>query len=207
MRKITRFEGVAVPLILNNIDTDSIIPSVEMKRVSRQGLSDGLFANWRYKDRLARIPKPGFVLNKTAYQGASILLSGKNFGCGSSREHATWALAEFGIRAIIAPSFGTIFKNNCIANGILPVSLPTEIIGQLLAFVEQDPQKNRLTINLQQRTVGLSPEQVYPFKIEDSFAEMLLNGWAPITLTLRLESQISSFRHADKLARPWVYLA
>ena len=115
--------GVAAPLLRSNVDTDAIIPSREMGRVSKRGLSIGLFANWRYADPRARIPNPEFVLNQPAYAGASILLGGDNFGCGSSREHAVWALAEFGIRAILAPSFGAIFQKNCIANGLLPARL------------------------------------------------------------------------------------
>jgi 3-isopropylmalate/(R)-2-methylmalate dehydratase small subunit len=134
------------------------------------------------------------------------LLSGKNFGCGSSREHAIWALDEFGIRAIIAPSFSTIFHANCIANGLLPIRLPAESIAQLADFVEQDPQKNRLLIDLENRSVSFPPDRVFKFDMVDSDVEMLLNGWDPVTLTLRLEEEIQSFQSADRIARPWIYL-
>lgn len=206
MRKFTVHEGIAAPLIRNNIDTDAIIPSVEMKRVSKKGLSSGLFASWRYTDRAQRTPEPEFVLNQEAYQHASILLGGKNFGCGSSREHAVWALAEFGIRAIIAPSFGAIFRANCIANGLLPISLGADIIGQLAEWVEKDPQVNRLQIDLKQRSVKTSQELHAHFDMDDSDAEMLLNGLDPIALTLKLEDQIKAYQETDKQERPWVYL-
>ena len=206
MRKFTVHEGVAAPLIRNNIDTDAIIPSVEMKRVSKKGLSSGLFASWRYTDRAQRTPEPEFVLNQEAYQQASILLGGKNFGCGSSREHAVWALAEFGIRAIIAPSFGAIFRANCIANGLLPICLEADIISQLADWVEKDPQANRLQIDLEQRSVKASQDLHAHFDMDDSDAEMLLNGLDPIALTLKLEDQIKAFQNADKSVRPWVYL-
>lgn len=206
MKKFTRHNGIAAPIIRNNIDTDSIIPSVEMKRVSKNDLSVGLFAGWRYTDRAARTPNPEFVLNQEGYRGASILLSGKNFGCGSSREHAVWALDEFGIRAIIAPSYGAIFQANCIANGLLPISLPAEVIAQLAAFVKQDPQKNRLHIDLEQRSVSGSPDRVFSFNIMDSDTEKLLNGWDPVSLTLHLENQIQSFQQSDRKNRPWIYL-
>ena len=206
MRKFTVHEGVAAPLIRNNIDTDAIIPSVEMKRVSKKGLSSGLFASWRYTDRGQRIPEPEFVLNQDAYQHASILLGGKNFGCGSSREHAVWALAEFGIRAIIAPSFGAIFRANCIANGLLPISLGADIIGQLAEWVEKNPQVNRVRIDLEKRSINASQGLVFNFDMEDSDADMLLNGLDPIALTLRLEDQIKAYQETDRQERPWVYL-
>ena len=206
MKTFTVHEGVAAPLVRNNIDTDAIIPSVEMKRVSKKGLSSGLFASWRYTDRAQRIPDPEFVLNQDPFQHASILLGGKNFGCGSSREHAVWALDEFGIRAIIAPSFGSIFRANCIANGLLPVSLEAEAIAQLAEWVEKSPQTNHLKIDLEQRSVSASQDLVFHFEMETSDADMLLHGLDPIALTLRLEVQIEAFQEADKMERPWVYL-
>jgi 3-isopropylmalate/(R)-2-methylmalate dehydratase small subunit len=206
MRKFIRHEGVAAAIIRDNIDTDAIIPSVEMKRVSKKGLAPGLFAGWRYADRVKRLPNPDFVLNQEPYKGASILLGGKNFGCGSSREHAVWALDEFGIRAVIAPSFGAIFRTNCIANGLLPIILEVDKIGQLVEWVKQNPRKNQLHIDLEQRMVNFSAGQVFHFNIEDSDAEMLLNGWDPIALTLRLEDHIKTFEESDRLDRPWVYL-
>jgi len=206
VKKFTQHQGIAAPIIRNNIDTDSIIPSVEMKRVSKHGLSVGLFAGWRYTDRITHTPNPEFILNQKPFQDASILLAGKNFGCGSSREHAVWALDEFGIRVIIAPSFGAIFYANCIANGLLPIRLPAEVIARLAGFISNDPGKNQLLIDLVQRSVGTPQGESFDFDIADSDAEMLLNGWDPIALTLRLEAQIEAFRQKDELARPWIYL-
>jgi len=206
MRKFTLHKGVTAPLIRPNIDTDAIIPSVEMKRVSKKGLSSGLFAAWRYIDRVQRIPNPDFVLNQEAYQNASILLGGRNFGCGSSREHAVWALDEFGFRAIIAPSFGAIFRANCIANGLLPVGLVADDIDLLAEWVAKDPQANCLKIDLEQRSVTASPDQVFDFEMDESDAQMLLHGLDPIALTLRLEDQVEAFQQSDRLKRPWVYL-
>jgi 3-isopropylmalate/(R)-2-methylmalate dehydratase small subunit len=207
MQKLTHFQGIAAPLLRNNIDTDAIIPSVEMKRVSKRGLSAGLFAAWRYHDRSNRVLNPEFVLNQSDYQGASILLCGNNFGCGSSREHAVWALDEFGIRAIVAPSFGSIFSANCIANSLLPARLPEEQVQSLANWVAADPQKNKLIIDLTKRTITTSEGQSYAFEILDADAEMLLQGLDPIALTLQLEDSIRSFEQANRLARPWVELA
>jgi 3-isopropylmalate/(R)-2-methylmalate dehydratase small subunit len=206
VRKLNRHEGVAAPIVRNNIDTDSIIPSVEMKRVSKKGLSVGLFAAWRYTDRLRRQANPEFILNQADYSGSSILLSGKNFGCGSSREHAVWALDEFGIRVIIAQSFGAIFFANCIANGLLPICLTGDAIARLADIVEQDPQKNKLLIDLENRNVGISPDTLFHFDILESDAEMLLNGWDPVALTLRHKKEIDTFREKDTKRRPWIYL-
>ena len=206
MRKFNQHKGIAAPIIRNNVDTDSIIPSMEMKRVSKKGLSEGLFAAWRYSDRVARVPNHQFILNQETYHGASILLSGKNFGCGSSREHAVWALDEFGIRVIIAPSFGAIFYANCIANGLLPISFPTQVIARLAGFVEKAPQKNQLLIDLEHRSVTMPASETFHFGMVDTDAKMLLNGWDPVTLTLRLEKEIEAFRQKDRKIRPWIYL-
>jgi 3-isopropylmalate/(R)-2-methylmalate dehydratase small subunit len=207
MQKFTTHTGIAAPLMRNNIDTDAIIPSVEMKRVSKRGLSSGLFAAWRYSDRSDRTPNEEFVLNLGSYQGASILLSGRNFGCGSSREHAVWALDEYGIRAIIAPSFGAIFSANCIANGLLPARLPEDQVQALAAWVATDPQQNQLNIDLESRCITTTAGQVYNFEILDADAEMLLQGLDPIALTMQKEEAIRSFELSDRLARPWVELA
>ncbi len=206
MRKFTTHTGIAAPLVRNNIDTDAIIPSVEMKRVSRHGLSDGMFAAWRYLDRENRVPNPDFVLNQERYQGASILLSGLNFGCGSSREHAVWALAEYGFRVIIAVSFGVIFRNNCLANRILPISLPSELIEQILCYIDEDPQKHKLRIDLSKRTLTATDDFIVHFDIAESDADMLLNGLDPVDLTLRQDDLIRAFQKKDRLHRPWVYL-
>lgn len=139
MEKFTRLTAIAAPLLRINIDTDAIIPSREMKRVSKLGLSEGLFAGWRYQSPGSRAENPDFILNREPYRKAQILLSGLNFGCGSSREHAVWALHEWGIRAIIAPSFGSIFQGNCVRNGIVPVILDNAVIETLAPKIESDP--------------------------------------------------------------------
>lgn len=206
MEKFIQHTGVAAPLLRINVDTDAIIPSREMKRVSKEGLGEGLFAGWRYGSQGSRDPNPDFVLNKPDYAGASIILSGDNFGCGSSREHAVWALKEYGIRAIIAPSFGAIFANNCIRNGLLPIILPDEIVKSLAAEVEKDPQTNKVHIDLEKKQVIAPGGAVYAFDIEDGPRDMLLQGLDVIGLTLRHKAEIDAFQAKDRAARPWIYL-
>lgn len=185
-----------------NIDTDAIIPSREMKRVSKSGLADGLFAGWRYLNEGERVPDPAFVLNQPAYADASILLAGPNFGCGSSREHAVWALREFGIRAIIAPNFGAIFRNNCIRNGLLPVELDENAVQELARNTLHGP----LTVDLVRCVVRAANEIRYDFRIDDLSREMLLEGLDPVALTLRLDDSIREFQARDREERPWIYL-
>lgn len=206
MQAFTVHQGVASPLLKANIDTDAIIPSREMKRVSKAGLSDGLFANWRYMTQDARVPNPDFVLNQDRYAGASILLAGVNFGCGSSREHAVWALKEYGIRAIVAVSFGAIFMSNCIRNGILPVVLDSQDVHSLADFIEHDPQRRMLTIDLQAQQVYADEGKAYPFCVAEADREMLLEGLDPIALTLKKQQEIDAFVAKDKDERPWIYL-
>jgi len=181
--------GIAAALIQDNIDTDQIIPSREMKSVSKTGLADGMFAGQRYLE--SRTPNPDFVLNQPEYKDASILLSGKNFGCGSSREHAVWALKEFGFRAIIAKSYGEIFYNNCVRNGILPIVLAVDDIAKL-------PVK--VTINLQEQTIN-----TLEFEIDEGDKKMLVGGLDAIAMTLGHEAEIRAFLDNDKAARPWIY--
>ncbi len=182
-------EGIAAPLLRDNIDTDQIIPSREMKSVFKTGLADGLFAGQRYLED--RVPNPDFVLNQPEFQTASILLSGKNFGCGSSREHAVWALKEFGIKAIIAESFGDIFYKNCIRNGILPIRLAATQMADLPRIP---------VIDLPQQTVG-----TVSFDIDPGDKDMLVQGLNPITQTLQDKKAIDAFLLSDRTARPWIY--
>ncbi|MEM1110987.1 MAG: 3-isopropylmalate dehydratase small subunit [Pseudomonadota bacterium] len=198
-------QGVAAPMLLNNIDTDAIIPSREMKRVSKKGLGEGLFAGWRYTLPGGREPNPDFVLNQSAYVGASILLGGANFGCGSSREHAAWALKEFGIRALIAPSFGSIFYSNCIRNGILPVVLTPAAIDQLSQAIEAGPQCAQLRIDLPRQRVATPNGSQYDFEIDAGHKRMLLEGLDGIALTLEHATDIDAFEAADRRSRPWIY--
>ena len=196
--------AVAAPLLRNDVDTDAIIPSREMRSVSRDGLADGLFAGWRYTKVGGREPDPAFVLNDPVYRDARFLLSGGNFGCGSSREHAAWALAAYGFRAIIASSFNPIFEGNCVRNGIVPVRLPAAAIEALAAWLALDPLTHLLTVDLTgQQVVG---DVTIQFAVPDEAREMLLHGLDPIALTLRHADLIMAFRKADALERPWVYL-
>ncbi|MDG1438101.1 MAG: 3-isopropylmalate dehydratase small subunit [Emcibacteraceae bacterium] len=184
----------AIPLLLINVDTDAIIPSREMKRVSKRGLSEGLFAGWRYKSNDSRELEPDFILNDPEYNGAQILLGGDNFGCGSSREHAVWALHEYGIRVIIAPSFGAIFYKNCVRNGILPILLSDENI-ELLSGKE-------LKITLENQMIN----DDISFEIAPADKEMLLDGLDDIELNLKYIDDIRSFENNDRIKRPWAYL-
>ena len=189
MTPFTTLSSVVAPLMRDNIDTDAIIPSREMRTTGRTGLADGLFAPWRYVE--GRVPDPGFVLN--AMPDAQILASGANFGCGSSREHAVWALAEWGIRAVIAESFAPIFRSNCIRNGVLPVVLSRDVIAGLA--------EKKVLIDLPAQTVA-----GHRFDIDAEAKLMLIEGLDAIDLTLKHADAISDFHMRDRAARPWVYL-
>jgi len=204
MDKFTRHEGVAAVLLRSNVDTDAIIPSREMKRVSKEGLGEGLFAGWRYLAGAGRQKNPGFVLNQDGYQGASILLSGPNFGCGSSREHAVWALKEFGFRAVIAPGFGAIFASNCVRNGILPLVLAAGQVAKIAAWVAADPARNRVVIDLPAQQVEAAG-QVYSFDIEPGARQMLVEGLDSVALTQTRWDLIQAFHQRRRLSRPWLY--
>lgn len=206
MRPFVRHRGIAAPLLRINVDTDAIIPSREMKSVSKSGLSPGLFAGWRYTTPGGREPNPDFVLNQPAYAGASILLAGPNFGCGSSREHAVWALAEFGIRCIIAPSFGAIFHTNCIRNGLLPIVLDSDTLHELAAIVANDPQRNPIEVDLEQCTLTVpGRDKRLSFEIQRQDRTMLLEGLDAIGLTLKSLDLINAHVAQDRLKRPWAY--
>lgn len=195
MRPFTTLRSKAVPLIQDNVDTDAIIPSREMKSVSKDGLADGLFAGWRYLDVAARIPDPDFVLNKPQYDGAQILLGGANFGCGSSREHAVWALAEYGFRAVIAEGFSPIFRGNCVRNGLLPIVLdPRPLAGF----------DGELDIDLAAQTVRAGDDS-WHFDIDAEGKMMLAEGLDPIALTLRLAAAIDAHERADRAAHAWAW--
>jgi len=205
MEKFDKLTAVAAPLLRDNIDTDIIIPSREMKSVSKTGLSAGLFAGWRYTAIGGREPNPEFVLNQPAYSGTKIILGGSNFGCGSSREHAVWALHEYGIRAVIAPTFSPIFFGNCIRNGIVPVRLPAETVAALAAWVERDPAAHRITVDLESQSVS-GDGRTHRFELDDEPKAMLLEGLDAIDLTLKQRPAIEAFRLRDRAARPWIYL-
>ena len=205
MEPFVRHAGVAAPLARVNVDTDAIIPSREMKRVSREGLGEGLFANWRYADAATREENPDFVLNREPYRQATILVAGANFGCGSSREHAVWALKDFGFRAVVAPSFGSIFHGNCVRNGILPVRLPEADVEAIVAALEAGPQRT-IEIDLTKCTLIDPGGKKHGFEIGEAEREMLLEGLDPIAKTMQRDSEILAFRERDRRERPWIYL-
>ena len=204
-RPLTRLTAVAAPLLRDNINTDVIIPSREMKTVSRTGLSDGLFADWRYTAPSSRDRAPGFVLNDPRYADAAILLAGANFGCGSSREHAAWALGEYGFRAIVAESFNPIFRNNAVLNGIAPIALARDRIEALAAEVAQNPRAHLVTVDLERMTVSGEGFGAAPFDMDSEAREMLLEGLDGIDLTQKRLAEITAFRARDRIARPWAY--
>ena len=176
MEKFTTLTAIAAPLLRINVDTDAIIPSREMKKVSKVGLSDGLFAGWRYIAPGGRDENPDFVLNQEPYRRAKILLTGMNFGCGSSREHAVWALHEWGIRAVVAPSFGAIFQGNCVRNGILPVVLDNALIENIARQVAADPAHRLVTVDLERCRLTAPDGVVHAFDVAAADREMLLEG-------------------------------
>jgi 3-isopropylmalate/(R)-2-methylmalate dehydratase small subunit len=192
MRAFTTLTGRAVPLDRANVDTDQIIPAEYLRRIERTGFGPFLFDSWR-KD-------PGFVLNRPEYEGATILVAGPNFGCGSSREHAVWALEDHGFRAIIAPSFADIFRNNCTKVGLLPVELPEPVTRSLLEAVACDPGIE-ITVDLEARRVT-APDLDRAFAIDDFTRRRLLEGLDDIGLTLRVESEIAAFEAARPARLP-----
>ena len=194
----TCLTAIAAPMIVDDTDTDIIIPSREMRSTGRSGLSDGLFAPWRYTDADARIEAPDFVLNRPAYRGARILLGGANFGCGSSREHAVWALAEYGVRAIVAESFAPIFAGNCVRNGIVPAAIIRASVEALAAA------GTPVTVDLTAMTVH-NDDLSATFVLAEDNRQMLLHGLDPIALTQRQSGEIGAWIAADRTARPWVY--
>ena len=206
MEKFTELTAIAAPLLRINIDTDVIIPSREMKRVSKQGLSDGLFANWRYTEPGGRDENPEFILNQAPYRQAQIILSGENFGCGSSREHAVWALAEWGIRCVVAPSFGAIFQGNCVRNGILPVVLNNALVESLAEQGQADPARNRITVSLETCELTAPDGSRHGFDISPADREMLMEGLDAIAVTQKRDDEILAFQARDRLKRAWVYL-
>jgi len=206
MEKFTTLTAIAAPLLRINVDTDAIIPSREMKRVSKDGLAEGLFAGWRYLAPGSREENPEFILNRAPYRDAQILLSGVNFGCGSSREHAVWALHEWGIRAVIAPSFGAIFQSNCVRNGIVPVVLDNAIVEALARQVDADPDHHRVTVDLAGQVVTGPDGTRHPFSLPEADREMLLEGLDAIAVTLKRDAEILAFRERDRARRPWIYL-
>ncbi|MEO0622013.1 MAG: 3-isopropylmalate dehydratase small subunit [Pseudomonadota bacterium] len=200
MEKFTTLTGVAAPLPMMNVDTDMIIPKQFLKTIKRTGLGANLFDEMRFNDDGSE--NSGFVLNKAAYRESKILVAGDNFGCGSSREHAPWALLDFGIRCVIAPSFADIFYNNCFKNGILPIALPQEQVDKLLDDAERGANAV-LTVDLERQVINGPDGGEIPFDIDPFRKHCLLNGLDDIGLTLQKEDAIAAFEAKQQLAEPW----
>ena len=204
MKRFTSLTSITIPLDRANIDTDAIIPKQFLKSIKRSGFGPNLFDEWRYldhgevgMDNSKRPINPDFVLNDPQYEGAQILLTRRNFGCGSSREHAPWALEDFGFRAIIAPSFADIFYNNCFKNGILPIVLSSEIVDALFAY------QGEIVINLEEQSVK-TEDNIYNFEVDAERKRRLINGLDDIGLTLQYEDQIRSFEVEHFKKYPWL---
>jgi 3-isopropylmalate/(R)-2-methylmalate dehydratase small subunit len=200
MEKFTTLTGVAAPMPLVNIDTDMIIPKQFLKTIQRSGLGKNLFDEMRYTQDGAEIP--GFVLNQPAYRRAQILVAGDNFGCGSSREHAPWALLDFGIRCVISTSFADIFFNNCFKNGILPVVLPQEAVDHLMDDARKG-ENARISVDLESQTVTASDGKTFHFEVDAFKKHCLLNGLDDIGLTMEKASSIDAYEAKAATLRPW----
>jgi 3-isopropylmalate/(R)-2-methylmalate dehydratase small subunit len=201
MDKFTTLTGVAAPMPLVNIDTDMIIPKQFLKTIARTGLGKNLFDEMRYTQDGAEIP--GFVLNQPAYRHAEIIVAGENFGCGSSREHAPWALLDFGIRCVISTSFADIFFNNCFKNGILPIVLPKEAVDVLMDDARKGANA-RITVDLESQTVTTSDGQSFAFEVDPFKKHCLLNGLDDIGLTLEKAKAIDTYEAKIGTLHPWV---
>jgi 3-isopropylmalate/(R)-2-methylmalate dehydratase small subunit len=211
MEKFTLHTGLVAPLDRENVDTDAIIPKQFLKSIHRTGFGPNLFDAWRYldpgepgQDPASRKPNPDFVLNQPRFRGATILIARKNFGCGSSREHAPWALQQFGFRAIIAPSYADIFFNNCFKNGLLPIVLPDFHLDHLFQEVAAN-MGYRLAIDLPAQTVTTPSGQVMRFDAEPFRKECLVNGWDDIGLTLRRQDAIRAYEERRRASEPWIF--
>jgi 3-isopropylmalate/(R)-2-methylmalate dehydratase small subunit len=202
MEKFTQLTGVAAPLPMINIDTDKIFPAVYLKTIKRTGLAQWLFQEIRF--RADGSENPDFVLNQGPYRQAKIIVAGDNFGCGSSREHAPWALVDFGITCVIAPSFADIFYTNCFKNGLLPIALPQDIVDQLM----EDAKKGAnavLTIDLEKQTISRPDGGVVKFDIDPFRKHCMLNGLDDIGLTEQKDSEIATYEREARLTRPWLF--
>lgn len=210
MEKFTIHHGLVAPMDRENVDTDAIIPKQFLKSIKKTGFGPNLFDEWRYLDKgepgipeSQRQPNPDFVLNQPRYAGASILLARKNFGCGSSREHAPWALQQYGFRAVIAPSFADIFFNNCFKNGLLPIVLPEDTVGQLFDAVANSINY-QLTIDLERQVIITPQAEEIGFDVVAFRKYCLLNGFDDIGLTLRHTEKIAAFEAQRLAEKPWL---
>jgi 3-isopropylmalate/(R)-2-methylmalate dehydratase small subunit len=211
MKPFTRLDGLVAPLDRANVDTDAIIPKQFLKSIKRSGFGPYAFDEWRYLDHgepgmdcSARPLNPDFVLNQARYQGASVLLARENFGCGSSREHAPWALEDYGFRAIIAPSFADIFFNNCFKNGVLPIVLKAEMVDKLFREIAA-AEGYKLTVDLAAQTVTTPSGEAFAFDVDPERKHRLLNGLDDISLTLKFTDQIQAYEARRKGEAPWLF--
>jgi 3-isopropylmalate/(R)-2-methylmalate dehydratase small subunit len=201
MQKFTRLTGVAAPMPMINIDTDMIIPKGHLKTIKRTGLGKALFDEMRYNADGSE--KPDFVLNQPAYRTSQVIVAGANFGCGSSREHAPWALLDFGIKCVIAPSFADIFHNNCFKNGILPIALPQEICDRLMDDARKGANAT-LTIDLEKEEITRPDGEVIKFRIDPFRRHCLLNGLDDIGLTLQKAVDVATYETRLQTSQPWL---
>ncbi|MFM8681668.1 MAG: 3-isopropylmalate dehydratase small subunit [Alphaproteobacteria bacterium] len=204
MQKFDKLTGVAAPMPMINIDTDMIIPKQHLKTIKRTGLGKALFDEMRYEADGSE--KPGFVLNQPAYRKAQVLVAGANFGCGSSREHAPWALLDFGIRCVIAPSFADIFHNTCFKNGILPIPLPQEAVDKLMDDARKGANA-QITIDLEKQEITRPDGEVIAFRIDAFRRHCLLNGLDDIGLTMQKGGDVEGYEARQKTAQPWLSMA
>ena len=204
MEPFTTLSGLVMPLDRKNVNTDEITPARFLKSIKRTGFGNILFANWRYLDKDAKVPNPDFVLNQPRYQGATILLGEENFGSGSSREHAPWALLEYGFRCIIAISFADIFYSNCFNNGMLPVTLDAATVRELFAEVEATPGY-KLRVDLDAQTITTPGQHVLHFEIDSFRKQALLKGLDNVGWTLSHKDEILAYEEHRKQEAPWVF--
>ena len=202
MQAFTKLTGIAAPLPKANVDTDQIIPARFLKSISRLGFGKNLFANFRFKEDGTE--NPDFVLNQEPYRKAEVLIAFENFGCGSSREHAPWALLDFGIRCVIAPDFADIFNNNCFKNGVLPVRLPREICEKLMEDAKMGGNA-RLSVDLERQVVVRPNGEEIPFQIDPLRRHLMLNGLDDIGQTMQHAPAIDGFEARQRAAQPWLY--
>ena len=202
IEKFVSLKAVAIPLYRGNVDTDAIIPARFLKTIKRTGLGENLFQAWRFDDEGKEVP--AFPLNRKPYRGGKILVAGENFGCGSSREHAVWSLMDYGIRVVIAPSFGDIFCNNGLKNGLLPVRLPAGEVRDLIAHLQKVPG-SEISVDLPAQMVTGPDGAAYPFDIGSFPKECLLQGLDEITLTLQYEGEIARYERDGKARTPWLF--
>jgi 3-isopropylmalate/(R)-2-methylmalate dehydratase small subunit len=204
LEAFTTLTGLVAPLDRTNVNTDEITPARFLKTIRRTGFGPVLFANWRYLDFALQQPNPDFVLNQPRYQGATILLAGDNFGCGSSREHAPWSIRQYGFRCIIAPSFADIFYNNCFNNSILPVTFDEAIVKELFAEVEAT-EGYTLAVDLGEQTVTTPQQRVLHFEIDGFRKNALLNGLDNIGWTLSHNDEIAAYENRRRQEAPWIF--